>query len=109
MPNEEGHMNRFENNPYFRGYQPRGPKLDVTNPPRGGSGVPDLTPNSKLRTPNCTILTTPERIVRDYRSSHVAAQREKPSNIFEHVIKIFLWITIGWGIGYFHHFLTTVR
>jgi len=120
-------MNRFENKPHLKGYQPKGRGLDVTNAPQGGSGILDLTPNSKLRTPNCRILTTPEQIVRDYRN-HKCRERFKtvpysssddvkrylrqeavsyraPSSILERILKIFLWITLGWMIGYLHHFL----
>jgi len=29
--------------------------------------------------------------------------------ISERIIKIFLWVTFGWAIGYMYHFLTTAR
>jgi len=61
--------NAFEN-PYHRklsrwdrGYQPIGPELDRSNPPQGGSGVPQF-----LKTSKC-IKVTGESIVRDFRKA----------------------------------------
>jgi hypothetical protein len=78
------------------GYQPVGPKLDVTNPPQGGSG----------------LKTTPEQIVREFRIMDRGIRIEsvkEPVSKIERAIRIFLLITLGWGIGYLHHFLATAR
>jgi hypothetical protein len=52
------------------------------------------------------IKTTPERIVRDYRNNVIPTVGgiQKRTSILERIIKIFLLIVLGWGIGYFHHF-----
>jgi hypothetical protein len=53
-----------------------------------------------------TIKTTPERIVRDYRNNvgPMVPVIKKETSLLERIIKIFLLIALGWGIGYFHHF-----
>lgn len=57
------------------------------------------------------ILTTPEAIVRQHRIKSMERKLEslrrekKPSSTLERILKVFLWLAIGWGIGYFHHFL----
>jgi hypothetical protein len=78
------------------GYIPVGPRLDVTNPPQGGSG----------------LKTTPESIVREFRIADRGIRVEsvkEPISKIEGAIRIFLLITLGWGIGYFHHFLAAAR
>ncbi len=72
----------------------------------------DLAPNSKLRTPNCRLLTTPEQIVREYRLGSRGIQlhyaKEKTSTL-EWVIRFFLVGVACWLGGYLHHFLITPR
>ena len=68
----------------------------------------NLIPNSKLRTSNCRILTTPEQIVREFRIGDRGIRIEsvkEPVSKLERAIRIFLFITLGWAIGYLHHFL----
>lgn len=59
-----------------------------------------------------TIITTPESIVRQHRiqvqSGEFGVRSEtkaKPSLILEKILKAVLLITLGWAIGYAHHFL----
>ena len=58
------------------------------------------------------IVDTPEQIVREFRimdrGIRIESTREPVSKL-ERAIRIFFFITLGWAIGYFHHFLTTVR
>lgn len=101
---KEGKMTRKNQNAdyhhfkphWIQGYQPTGKRLDVVNPPQGGAG----------------ILTTPEKIVREFRIAdhgiRIESVKEKVSKL-ERAIQIFLIFAVGWGFGYFHHFLTTAR
>lgn len=73
------------------GYRPIGPRLDVINPPQGGSG----------------LKTTAESIVREFRIADRGARIEipiskEPISIFERAVRIFLLIVTGWLFGYFH-------
>lgn len=55
-----------------------------------------------------TILTTPEQIVREFRIAGKGIRVEsvrQPISKLERAIRIFLLITLGWAIGYLHHFL----
>lgn len=121
-------MNGFENKPRWTGYQPKGPRMDVKNPPQGGSGVPSRIPDPNLNPPrydtvtegydpkkvrnSSRILTTPEKIVHEFRLGDRGIQihyaKEKTS-FFERAIQIFLIFAFGWLFGYLHHFLVTSR
>ena len=95
-------------NSYYKttgGYQPIGPRLDASNPPQGGSGVPDIA----------------TQIVREFRIADRGVRIEIPAlrdhvqgpkdgrdarpTTFERVVRIFLIFTAGWLFGYLHHFL----
>lgn len=58
------------------------------------------------------ILTTPEEIVREFRVAgrglRIESAKEPVSKI-ERAVRIFLWIIVGWAIGYFHHFAAAAR
>jgi hypothetical protein len=58
------------------------------------------------------ILTTPEQIVREFRIADRSIRIEsvkEPVSKLERAIQIFLIFAFGWGVGYFHHFLTAAR
>ena len=87
-------------------------RREIMNQTQGNIENLDLIPNSKFRTPNCRIITTPEQIVREFRVGSRGVRIEyvkEPISRLERAIWIFLLITIGWMIGYLHHFLTTLR
>jgi len=55
------------------------------------------------------IKSAPEEIVREFRIADRGVKIEyvkEPVSKLERAIKIFLLITIGWMIGYLHHFLS---
>lgn len=57
------------------------------------------------------LKMTPERIVREYRNERLTidegrwTKKNPPGTIAEKIIKVFLWIVLGWGAGYLHHWL----
>jgi len=58
------------------------------------------------------IVTTPETIVREFRIADRGIRIEsvkEPVSKLERAIQIFLIFTFGWGFGYLHHFLTTLK
>ena len=56
------------------------------------------------------IRTTAEEIVRVHRINSMGRRLEslqperKYSAILERILKIFFWLVLGWGAGYFHHY-----
>ena len=58
---------------------------------------------------------TAEEIVREYRQEQrplietmrCREHKRTPGEIGERIIKIFLLLVIGWGLGYLHHFFAT--
>jgi hypothetical protein len=95
MPRKNKNADYSHHTPFrIEDYQPRGSCLNVTNPPQGGSGV----------------KTKPEEIVREFRVMGHGFRIEsvkEPVSKLERAIRIFLLITVGWAIGYLHHFLAT--
>ena len=82
---------------------------NVINPSQGG-----LIPKRAITTIAGNyghVSNVPEEIVRQHRINTMQRRLEslqpekKSSAILERILKIFLWLTIGWGIGYFHHYL----
>jgi len=55
------------------------------------------------------LVSTPESIVREFRIADRVGIRiesvKEPVSKLERAIRIFLFITLGWAIGYLHHFL----
>ena len=55
------------------------------------------------------LKITGESIVREHRNLNdvipAEAGIQKRSSILERIIKTFFWVTVGWMIGYLHHFL----
>ena len=88
------------------GSQPGGRDIDSLIP------SPHQNPVGNGLKPSPTPETIAVAIVHDHRKSEPRIQeivRIRPSHIMERIIKIFLWLAIGWGIGYLHHFLVTPR
>ena len=69
-------------------------------------------PSIQIRRNGGQLKTTPEEIIREFRVMDRGVRIEyvkEPISKLERAIKIFLIFIFGWGFGYFHHFLTTMR
>lgn len=86
--------------------------MDMTNSIQAKTKPYNFIPNSSIRIceqAQSKILTTPEKIVREFRlgahSARLEYTKEKVSK-FEWAVRIFLIFAFGWVFGYLHHFLT---
>jgi len=72
----------------------------------------DLVQNRNRRNYTSSNITIPEQIVREFRVGERGVRIEsvkEPISKAERAIRIFLLITLGWAIGYLHHFLANAR